>query len=58
MLGLHVAAEVDVRDIGLLFYLAASSATVTEALQYLQRYAATMSEEVRLEISQEKEEHS
>jgi len=27
LLGLHVAAEVDLRDIGLLFYLAASSAT-------------------------------
>ena len=40
VLGLHVAAGIDLaRDIGLLFYLAASSATVTEALQYLQRYA-------------------
>jgi hypothetical protein len=28
LLGLHVAAEVDLRDIGLLFYLAASSAAV------------------------------
>jgi hypothetical protein len=44
------------RDIGLLYYLVASSATVAEALDYLRRYAATMNEEVRLEISPEKEE--
>jgi AraC-like DNA-binding protein len=56
LLGLHVAAEMDLRDIGLLYYLVASSATVTDALEYLQRYAATMNEEIRLEISQEKEE--
>jgi AraC-like DNA-binding protein len=56
LLGLHVAAEMDLRDIGLLYYLIASAGTVTEALEYLQRYAATMNEEVRLDISQEKEE--
>jgi hypothetical protein len=56
VLGLHVAAEMDLRDIGLLYYLVASSATVTDALEYLQRYAATVNEEIRLEISQQKEE--
>ena len=42
LLGLHVAAEIDLREIGLLFYLAAASATVSEALEYLSRYAATI----------------
>ena len=50
LLGLHVAAEMDLREIGLLFYLAASSATVGEALEQLAEYAATTTEEIRLEI--------
>src|SRR5688572_26021526 len=50
-LGLHVAAEIDLRDIGILFYLASASATVSEALAYLSRYAATSNDEIRLEIS-------
>jgi AraC-like DNA-binding protein len=56
LLGLHVAAELDLREIGLLFYLAASSATVSEALEYLARYAATTNEEIRLEISRRDDE--
>jgi AraC-like DNA-binding protein len=56
LLGLHVAVEIDLRDIGLLYYLAASSATVSEALEYLSRYAATSNEEIRLGISRHKEE--
>jgi AraC-like DNA-binding protein len=51
LLGLHVAAELDLREIGLLFYLAASARTVSDALEYLARYAATANEEIRLEIS-------
>ena len=51
LLGLRVAAEMDMRDVGVLFYLAASSATVATALAHLVRYAATTSEEVRLEVS-------
>ena len=31
LLGLHVAAEIDLREIGLLFYLTAASATMSEA---------------------------
>ena len=54
LLGLHVAAEMDLRDAGLLFYLAAASATVAEALEHLARYAGTANEAVRLEISQHK----
>jgi AraC-like DNA-binding protein len=51
LLGLHVAAAMDLREIGLLFYLAASSATVAEALEHLAEYAATTTEEIRLSIS-------
>src|SRR5262245_35622815 len=36
LFGLHVAAEIDLRDIGILYYLAASTATVSEALRHLQ----------------------
>jgi AraC-like DNA-binding protein len=56
LLGLHVAAEVDLRDIGLLYYLTASSATVSEALAQLVRYGATSNEEIRLEILHRKDE--
>jgi AraC-like DNA-binding protein len=56
LLGLHVAAAMDLREIGLLFYLAASSETVAEALEHLARYAATATEEIRLEISRQKDE--
>src|SRR5215469_16468147 len=41
LLGLHVAAEMDLRDAGILFYLTAASATVAEALEHLARYART-----------------
>ena len=51
LLGLHVAAEIDLRDIGLLFYLAASSATVSEAFERLAQYEATTTEELRLEVA-------
>src|SRR5215469_9428250 len=51
LLGVHVAAAMDLREIGLLFYLAASSATVADALEHLAEYAATTTEEIRLEIS-------
>jgi hypothetical protein len=54
LLGLHVAAEMDLRDAGILFYLTAASATVAEALEYLVRYAGTANEAVHLEISQQK----
>ena len=54
LLGLHVAAEMDLRDAGILFYLAAASTTVLEALEHLARYAGTANEAVHLEISQHK----
>jgi AraC-like DNA-binding protein len=56
LLGLHVAAELDMRDIGILFYLAAASATVANALAHVVQYAATTNEEIRLEISRQGEE--
>jgi Arabinose-binding domain of AraC transcription regulator, N-term len=40
-----------VRDVGLLYYLAAASATVTEALEEVARYSATANEEIRVEIA-------
>jgi AraC-like DNA-binding protein len=54
LLGLHVAAEMDLRDAGILFYLAAASATVLEALEHLARYAGAANEAVHLEISEHK----
>ena len=55
LLGLHLAAEMDLREAGVLFYLAASSATVTEAVGNLARYAGAMSEAVRFETSRLKD---
>ena len=52
LLGLHVAAEMDLRDVGILFYLAAASATVAEALEHLARYSGAANEALHLEISQ------
>src|SRR3954451_14804126 len=56
LLGLHVAAEMDLHGIGLLYYLSASCTTVVESLEYLGRYSATMTEEIRLEISRQQDE--
>ena len=56
LLGLHVAAEMDLRDIGLLFYLTASSATVADALEHLAQYVGTMNEAIVVEISRGKPE--
>jgi hypothetical protein len=38
LLGLHVAAEMDLRDAGILFYLTAASTTVLEALEHVARF--------------------
>jgi AraC-like DNA-binding protein len=56
LLGFHLAAEMDLRDAGVLFYLAASSATVSEAVENLARYAGTMSEVVLFETARDKDE--
>ena len=56
LLGLHVAAEMDIRTIGILFYLTGSSRTVSEALENLARYSRTTNEALLGEISRQKDE--
>jgi AraC-like DNA-binding protein len=56
LLGLHVAAEMDIRSIGLLFYLTGSAPTVTEALENLARYSQTTNEALAVEISRRRDE--
>src|SRR5262245_6518404 len=56
LLGLHVAAEMDMRAVGILFYLAGSSPTVSEALENLAHYSATTNEALVLEIFRHKDE--
>jgi hypothetical protein len=58
LLGLHLAAEMDLRGAGILFYLAASSATVLEALENLARYVGTTNEALLVEISRHKSRRS
>ena len=56
LLGLHLAAEMDMRGAGILFYLIASSATVADAVENLARYVGTASEAVLIEVSRHKDE--
>jgi AraC-like DNA-binding protein len=56
LLGLHVAAEMDMRAIGILFYLTGSSRTVAEALDNFARYSRTTNEALVAEISPAKDE--
>src|SRR6516164_7080153 len=56
LLGLHVAAEMDLRSIGLLFYLTESAPTVSEALENLARYSRTTNEALVVEISRQNDE--
>ena len=56
LLGLHVAAEMDLRALGILFYLTEASQTVLEALENLARYSATTNEALVVEISRHKDE--
>jgi AraC-like DNA-binding protein len=56
LLGLHVAAEMDMRAIGILFYLTGSSRTVAEALENFAHYSATTNEALVVEISRRKDE--
>jgi AraC-like DNA-binding protein len=56
LLGLHVAAEMDLRSIGILFYLTGSARTVAEALENFARYSATTNEALVVEISRSKDE--
>src|SRR5215469_5795775 len=56
LLGLHVAAGMDMRVIGILFYLAGSSPTVSKALEHLVHYSATSNEALVLEIFRHEDE--
>jgi len=56
LLGLHVAAEMDLRSIGILFYLTGSARTVSEALENFARYSKTTNEALVVEISRPKDE--
>src|SRR5262249_43958608 len=56
LLGLHVAAEMDLRAIGILFYLTGSAPTISEALENLARYSQTTNEALAVEISRRKDE--
>ena len=56
LLGLHVAAEMDTRDIGILFYLTGSSPTVSKALDNLARYSKTTNQALIVEILRRKDE--
>jgi len=56
LLGLHVAAEMDIRAIGILFYLTGSAPTVSEALENLAHYSRTTNEALAVEISGQKDE--
>jgi AraC-like DNA-binding protein len=56
LLGLHVAAEMDLRSIGILFYLTGSAPTVSEALENLVRYSQTTNEALAVEISRRRDE--
>ena len=56
LLGLHVAAEMDLRSIGILFYLTGSARTVSEALENFARYSKTTNEALVVDISRRKDE--
>src|SRR6516162_9396050 len=56
LLGMHVAAEMDPRAVGILFYLTGSSPTVSKALENLARYSATTNEALVVEISRHEDE--
>jgi hypothetical protein len=50
-LGFHLARSFDLREIGLLYYVIASSECLEEALRNAERYSRIMNEGVRLRFS-------
>ncbi len=52
-LGLTLAAEFDLREMGMLYYVAASSQSLREALQRLERYARLANEAVTIRVQSE-----
>ena len=51
LFGLHIAAQVDPRDLGALGYIGLSSRTLGDALLNLERYMATFTEAFRFKLS-------
>lgn len=55
LLGFHLARDYDLREIGLLYYVLASSEIMTEALQRVERYSRIANEGVSLRLRTERE---
>jgi len=51
LLGFHLARDMDLRRTGFLFYVAASSEFLAEALQGVARYSTMLNEGIKLEIN-------
>jgi AraC-like DNA-binding protein len=52
LLGFHLAKRFDLRDIGLLYYVLASSATLGEALTRTERYSTVTNEGIKVQCRQ------
>ena len=53
-LGFHLALPAELREIGLLYYVSASSETLGQALQQAARYSSIVNEGVRLKYSEQR----
>src|SRR5271170_7952032 len=53
-LGFHLAYDHDVREIGLLYYVAASADTFGSALRRVERYSSIQNDGVRIKVSKGK----
>ena len=51
-LGFHLAQTTDLREVGVLYYVAAASRDIAEAVRHLVRYTTVTNESLRLEPSQ------
>jgi AraC-like DNA-binding protein len=54
-LGIHLALEVELRELGLLYYVQASSDTLGQALKRLARYSSIQNEGVKIKYREHKE---
>jgi AraC-like DNA-binding protein len=55
LLGLHLALPAELRQLGLLYYIAASSETLSAALQRAARYCSIVNEGIRLKYADDKD---
>ena len=53
LLGFHLARGFEVREVGLVYYVIASSERFVDALLYAKRYCSMMNEGIRLQIGQD-----